>query len=119
MVTAALIGGVAPVTVAHAAGDPGRGKVVFARCAACHSMEPAKKTIGPTLAGVLGRKAGTLPGFTFSPAMKKYGGVWDVKTMDAFLAAPTKTVPGTRMVFMGLPKAEDRADLIAYMQARK
>ncbi len=119
MMPAALMGALLPITPAMAAGDPVRGKTIFARCSACHSMEPAKKAIGPSLAGVFGRKAGTLGGYAFSPAMKKYGQVWDVKTMEAFLTAPTKTVPGTKMVFMGLSKADDRADLIAYMQGAK
>lgn len=102
---------------AAAAGDATHGKIVFARCAACHSMEPGKKMIGPSLAGVFGRKAGSLGGYAFSPAMKKYDKVWDRKAMDAFLTAPTKTVPGTRMVFPGLSNPADRADLLAYLQA--
>lgn len=101
---------------AMAAGDPAKGKTVFARCAVCHSVAPGKNLMGPSLAQIVGRKAGTVPGFTYSAAMKKYGKAWDVTTLDVFLTAPMKTVSGTRMVFAGLPKATDRADLIAYLQ---
>lgn len=101
---------------ATAAGDATHGKTVFARCAACHSMDRRKKMIGPSLAGVFGRKAGSLGGYAFSEAMKKYAKVWDVKAMDAFVTAPSKTVPGTRMVFPGLSNPADRADLLAYLR---
>lgn len=119
MMPAVLIFALLPAAPAAAAGDAARGKTVFARCAACHSMDPARKTTGPTLAGVLGRKAGTLVDYAYSPGMKKYGQVWDVKAIDTFLTAPNKVVPGTKMVFMGLPRTDDRADLIAYLKAPK
>ncbi|WP_066701230.1 c-type cytochrome [Sphingobium amiense] len=109
--------GLAVANPAVAAGDAAHGKMVFARCAACHSMTPGKKMVGPSLAGIIGRKAGTVEGFTYSPAMKAYGRNWDVKAMDAFLASPKTAIPGTRMIFAGLPNAADRADLIAYLSA--
>jgi cytochrome c len=115
--SALLVSGVLVSGPAVAANDATHGKVVFARCAACHSLQPGKKMIGPSLVGIVGRKAGTLDNYAYSPAMKKYGVTWDAKTMSAFLVAPSKTVPGTRMVFVGLPSLVDRADLIAYLRA--
>ena len=99
-----------------AAGDAERGKAVFARCVACHSMEPNKNKLGPSLSNIVGRKAGTVPGFKYSQAMAKSGKIWDAKTLDAYLAAPTKALPGTTMV-IGVPNAADRANLIAYLAA--
>lgn len=101
---------------AMAAGDPVKGKTVFARCSVCHTTAPGKNLMGPSLAGVVGRKSATMAGFTYSAAMQKYGKSWDAATLDAFLTAPMKSVPGTRMVFAGIPKAQDRADLIAYLK---
>ena len=100
---------------ASAAGDAKHGKAVFVRCAACHTLETGKNRIGPSLAKVVGRKAGTAAGFAYSPALKAYGKVWDARLLDAFLAAPTKVLPGTRMV-MAVADPKDRADLIAYLR---
>lgn len=104
---------------AIAAGDPVKGKGTFARCVACHGTKVGEKRIGPTLAGVFGRKAGALPGFAYSPPMKKYAVKWDARTLDTFIAKPMTVVPGTRMAFMGIPSAADRANLIAYLQTLK
>ena len=112
LLTAALAG-----TAAHAqAGDPVAGKTVFARCGICHAVGPGAATkIGPSLNGVVGRKAATLAGYTYSPAMMKSGLVWTPKVLDGYLAAPAKLVPGTKMAFPGLPQAKDRADVTAYL----
>ena len=104
---------------AEAAGDATKGKKVFRKCAACHSLEAGKKKVGPSLHGIMGRTPGTLEGFKFSKAMVAYGKsgvVWDPATLSAYLVAPRKVVKGTRMAFAGLKKAQDRDNLIAYLE---
>ncbi|WP_327754073.1 cytochrome c family protein [Sphingobium sp. SJ10-10] len=97
------------------AGDATKGKTVFARCMACHSVDPGVNRLGPSLAGVLGRPSGTVAGFAYSPAMKNAKIRWDAKSLDAFLTKPATKVPGTKMIFAGLPNPADRANLIAYL----
>lgn len=97
------------------AGDATKGKVVFARCMVCHAVDPGVNRLGPSLAGIMGRTSGTVPGFTYSPAMKNARIRWDSKSLDAFLAKPITKVPGTKMAFAGLPNPADRANLIAYL----
>lgn len=96
-------------------GDATKGKAVFARCMACHSVDPGVNRLGPSLAGVMGRTSGTVPGFAYSPAMKNAKIRWDAKSLDAYLTKPMAKVPGTKMVFAGLPNPGDRANLIAYL----
>lgn len=104
---------------AHATGDAAAGAAIFKRCALCHSVEPGKKAaMGPNLSGVLGRKAGT-GDFNYSPAMKGSGMSWTPDKLDAFLLKPAATIKGTRMAFAGLPRPEDRANVIAYLATRK
>ena len=104
---------------AVAGDDPAHGAQVFKqRCAACHSMEPGKPGMGPNLAGVVGRTAGSTR-FPYSPAMKKSGIVWTETQIDAFLKAPSTLVKGNRMAFPGMAAAQDRADVIAYMRGKK
>ena len=98
-------------------GDGAAGRQVFRKCQACHSMEPAKNMLGPSLAGLLGRKAGSEAGYNYSPAMKQADITWDVKTLDAYLADPQKAVPGNKMPFPGLKTDHDRADIIAFLAA--
>jgi cytochrome c len=98
------------------AGDATRGKTVFARCAACHDLNTGAIRMGPSLKGVVGRKAGTFANFNYSAGMKGKGVTWGPDTLDAFLTAPMKYVPGTRMAFPGLSNAQDRADVIAYLK---
>ena len=102
----------APAALAE--GDAARGEKVYERCEGCHSIE--RDRIGPRHQGVVGRKAATMPGFAYSAAMKASGLTWDEATLDRFLQAPTKLVPGTRMGFAGVPEERDRADLIAYLK---
>ena len=90
---------------------------MFRKCQACHSLEPGKNMLGPSLAGIIGRKAGAEPGYTYSPAMKQADIVWDAKTLDAYLADPQKMVPGNKMPFPGLKTEHDRADVIAFLAA--
>lgn len=104
---------------AHA--DPVRGERVFQRCYACHSVVAGEENLpGPSLRCVLGRRAGTLSGFRFSPAMIEAGAdhslVWTRATLDAFLVDPLRLVPETAMSMPGLPGAEDRRDVIDYLE---
>ena len=104
-----------------AAADPVRGERVFQRCSACHSVVSGEDCLpGPSLRCLLGRRAGTLPGFEFSPAMieagSAHGLVWTRATLDAFLADPSRLVPGTAMWIPGLTASLDRQDVIAYLE---
>lgn len=114
MVALALLG--SSGAFAQAAGDPVKGKAVFARCAICHTVEPGKNKLGPTLANIVGSKAGDVPGFNFSPAMKASKVVWTPHALDKYLTNPRAFLPGNRMIFAGLPKPEDRANVIAYLK---
>ena len=98
----------------HAAPDPAHGEQVYVRCIACHAL--ASDRVGPRHCGLLGRRAGSVPGFNYSPAMKKSKLTWDEKTLDRFLAKPMKVVPGTAMTYDGVPDPKDRTDLIAYLR---
>jgi len=100
---------------AQTAGNPVAGKVVAAKCMICHSVEPGVNKIGPSLAGVVGRKSGTLANFNYSPAMKASALTWDPATLDKYLTSPKAVVPGTKMIFPGLPSPVDRANVIAYL----
>jgi cytochrome c len=105
-------------SAAHA--DAKRGERVFQRCYACHSVVAGEaKLPGPNLRGVLGRRAGTLPGFAFSPAMIAAGAsglTWTRAALDAYLANPRAVVPGTEMGMPGgLPSPVDRQDVIDYL----
>ena len=117
-ITAALLA-LAIAAPAHAAGDPVAGKAVFGKCSICHSVAAGKNVIGPSLFGVVGRKSASEPGFYYSDAMKKADKTWDAATLDSYLTNPKAMVPGTKMVFPGLPKPEDRANLIAYLETLK
>ena len=96
------------------------GETVFKRnCAICHTTEPGKNKIGPSLAGVVGRKAGSIPDYSYSQANKSSGVTWDEATLDTYLTAPTKFVPGTKMVFAGLKNPDDRTAVIAWLKTQK
>lgn len=113
---AAIVLGAASLGLAaQAAPDSVRGEQVYARCAACHAL--AFDRVGPRHCGLLGRRAGSVPGFDYSPAMKKSGLVWDEKTLNLFLRKPLALVPGSTMTYDGVPDARDRGDLIAYLKA--
>ena len=98
---------------ALATGDPKAGEAVYARCLACHALTYDR--VGPRHCGLIGRAAGSVPGFEYSPAMKRSRLAWDEKTLNRFLADPPKTVPGTTMTYAGVDDPRDRADLIAYL----
>lgn len=109
----------ATVTLAAgAAGDPVKGKTVFARCLACHKIDASNtSSLGPNLNRIVGRRAGTLPGFRYSPAMASSGRVWNEAALDAYLTAPARSIPGNRMIFAGLPNPADRQNVIAYLKS--
>ena len=88
----------------------------FAQCAACHSVEPGKNGIGPSLAGVFGANAGHIGVFAYSSAMRESGITWDTESLDRYLENPRKTVPATKMSYAGLRDAEKRAELIEYLK---
>lgn len=94
-----------------------RGKLIFMRCAACHSVVPnAPAKVGPNLNGVAGRRSAAVPGFNYSTALKGAKLTWNDATLDSWLRRPTGLVPGTSMVFAGLPSADDRKAVIAYLK---
>jgi cytochrome c len=100
-----------------AAGDPAAGALVFKKCMACHQVGPdAKNGIAPVLNGVVGRKAGQYPGYSYSPANKKSGLTWDEQTLARYLRAPSNVVPGTKMIFAGLTKDREISGVIAYLK---
>ena len=99
---------------ASAAPDAKRGEAIYARCQACHAL--AFGRVGPRHCGLLGRHAGSLPDYGYSAALKRSAIVWDDMSLDRFLAAPMKAVPGTSMTYDGIPDRQERADLIAYLR---
>lgn len=104
-----------PGMAAPAAPDAARGQQLYAHCAACHALTFDR--VGPRHCGLLGRRAGSVPGFDYSPAMKKSSIVWNEKTLDRFLTKPLAMVPGSSMTYAGVPETSDRADLIAYLKS--
>ncbi len=111
---AAALGGGAAV----AQGDAEAGEKVFKKCKICHSFDPGKKKIGPHLKGVVGRKAGSVEGYKYSPAFREIDLIWDEANLDKFLTKPKEFVKKTKMAFRGLRKETQRADLIAYLKAQ-
>jgi len=107
-------------TASHAA-DAGKAADTFVEeCGDCHSLTPGKNKKGPSLRGVVGRSAGTVADYAgYSDAMKQAGFVWTVEKLDLYIAQPRKAVPGGRMKYDGLPDAQARANLIAYLSTMK
>jgi len=102
---------------AAAAQDAAAGEKVIAKCKICHQIgENAKNMVGPVLNGVVGRPAGTYPGYHYSDANKNSGITWDEATLKEYLKDPKAKVPGTKMVFPGLTSDEDIANVIAYLK---
>lgn len=91
----------------------------FNQCKACHRVEPGKNLVGPSLFGVVGRKAGTEPGFKYSPAMEAAGWIWTPEKLTEYISDPKKTVPGNRMIFMGLKKPEQVQAVVEYLETLK
>jgi len=103
-----------------ASADPAAGEKIFAKCTACHTVnQGGANGIGPNLWGVMGQPIGKhVAGFAYSSALSGHGGNWDFANMDAWLASPKAFAAGTKMSFAGLSKPEDRANLIAYLNAQ-
>jgi cytochrome c len=91
----------------------------FERCTACHSATEATRDLGPNLAGVFGRKAGSREDFRYSRALSRSGIVWDEQSLDAYLKAPEQFVPGNRMAFEGITSDAERAAIIQYLKTLK
>jgi cytochrome c len=110
-----------PAVLLLLAGVPGRaqdlqrGEQLFTECRSCHSVQPGANNVGPSLAGIVGRKSASLTDFRYSPAMKRSGITWDAATLAAFIADPQSVVPGNRMPYAGMPDAKDVADLVGYL----
>ena len=114
------VAGAASGVAFAAEGNAKDGEEVFKKCRACHEIGPEAKTkLGPVLNGVIGRKAGTMEGFTYSPANKKAGEegwVWTEDKILKYLENPREAMPGNRMAFAGLADEQDRLDVLAYLK---
>jgi cytochrome c len=107
-------------SVAHAQGDPAKGENSFKKCKICHQIgEGAKNQVGPELNGVIGRKAGSVEGFAYSPAMKEAGEkglTWTEENINKYIENPKEFVPKNKMAFVGIKQEGERADIIAYLK---
>jgi cytochrome c len=108
----------ATVTYASLTGDAAKGEKIFGQCRACHVAEEGVNRVGPSLWNLVGRTAGSIDGFKYSPANKNSGLVWSEEQLFTYLEAPQQTIKGTYMAFAGLKKPQDRADVIAYLKTR-
>jgi len=99
------------------AGDAAAGQTIFnQKCKVCHQIgEGAKNFVGPELNGLIGRKTGSVPDYNYSDANKDSGITWDEAKLKDYLASPKTVIPGTKMIFAGLPKETDRDNLVAYL----
>lgn len=97
-------------------GNASAGKAAFAQCRTCHVMDAGVNKIGPTLNGIIGRKAGSVPGFAYSDANKNAGYAWSKEKLFQFLEKPQRVMPKTKMIYAGLSDAQKRADIIAYLE---
>lgn len=91
----------------------------FTQCVSCHSIKPGVNAVGPSLFGVYGKKSGSVTGYAYSDANKNSGLTWDDATLDEYLTAPMKKVPGTKMTFAGIPDAAKRKVVIEYLKTLK
>jgi cytochrome c len=107
-----------PIEFYLASADVAKGEQVFKKCTTCHNVDQGgANALGPNLWGVVGKPHAAHPGFAFSDALKSVPGSWDFKALDAWLANPKKYAPGTKMTFAGLGNPEDRANVIAFLNA--
>jgi cytochrome c len=112
---AALVSVPALPSSGQAGAESGTPPPAFAACTGCHSTAPGKTVFGPSLAGLAGRKAGSLPGYAYSTALRKSGLVWNAATLERWLISPQQTAPGTRMPFSGLQDPAARQAVIRYI----
>jgi cytochrome c len=103
-------------TLANFTGNAANGKLVFAQCRTCHVTDVGVNKIGPSLNNIIGRTAGTVSGYTYSAANAGAGFVWTKEKLFQFLEKPQRVMPQTKMIYGGLPNAQKRADLIAYLE---
>lgn len=113
--TSTAAAGGEPVTASAAGAAP----AAFAQCRTCHAVEKGKHMIGPSLHGVMGTRAASVAGYTFSAPLKASGLTWDEATMDKWLEAPMQLVPGTKMTYAGLKDPAQRQGVIAYLKTLK
>jgi cytochrome c len=108
-----------PIAALLATADPAKGEQVFKKCTACHTInQGGANGTGPNLWGTMGAPLGHAAGFAYSSDLKALGGTWDWEKMDQWLKSPKALIPGTKMSFAGLGKAEDRANVIAYLNSQ-
>ena len=110
-----LLAGFGPFIASAVNGQTAEPPKAWTTCAACHAVE-GTAAIGPTLDGVVGRRAGSVPGFDYSRAMKNANITWDETSLTAFLSDPQKAVPGTRMFFAGVADSSDLVELLRYLK---
>ena len=103
------------VAQAQGVSDAQRGTQVFAQCKVCHSLEAGKNMVGPSLHGLIGRRAGSVPGYAYSPAMKNANVTWNDDTLSKYLSDPKAFIPGDRMPFAGIKDPSKLGDLLAYL----
>ena len=109
-------GGDINISALLALGNIDHGKMIFKKCAACHSASKGGgNKIGPALWGVIGRKAGSIGDYKYSKAMSGFGKIWDFETVNTFLIKPKDYIKGTKMAYAGLKKGKDRASIILYL----
>ncbi len=119
---AALVAAVVMGAGAAQAGDAGAGKDVFKVCMACHTTEQGKNKVGPSLFGVVGRKAASIDGFKYSAPMKEKGAAgytWTADNLKAYITAPKEVVPGGTMAFAGLKDPQKVDDLVTFLAEQK
>ena len=114
----ALLSGIACLGLSTSSASEEDGQLMFNNaCRTCHSVREGENRLGPHMRGIIGRKAGSLPDYSYSSAMKGADFVWDEGNLDRFIANPDETVPGNTMKpYGGLPSAESRAKLVAYLK---
>lgn len=115
-----LVASLPAAAPAAAEGDAAKGAIVFRKCYACHSVDPRERNIpGPNLAGIVGRRVAAQRGYDYSPALRArgaVGAVWSEAALDAFIADPSRAIPGNGMGERGIEDAGERADLIAFLK---
>jgi cytochrome c2 len=113
LISIGLISIVPAIMTAAIGADVSRGRALFVACASCHNSSP--DAVGPSLSGVIGRRAAVVPSFRYSRALRESGLTWTKDQLSQFLTSPQALVPGNRMAYDGLGNSDDVLDLIAYL----